>query len=336
MNTVERLQGYYPHFNIDNLLHISKAAFAQNGMEFNQLTSMYGVEDGPQIIKPHGAYKPFEALTFRPRRDYDETVMRVYHLPMANRIGPNMVMRGIRLFAADQSEPLMLVGNAAEPGHGAGKQSLKEIWQMSHDKTLAPTVEGLTLHLHDLGITSVSHLGYSYGADKAAEAISTSAEYHQTVKYGVLVEPASIAAQGVLALAKKFQASGNKLQDYIDQTDSVPYQAIRAKENNRTLALYAAGLLRLSNLAIAKVLATDGFSQRVENGVEKQPKAQLTIGWGSASELTDDDTMQRIYSMLRTDYPDRIRKLRLMGMHHAGSEDIDLHAAIMLEGLTER
>jgi len=77
-----------------------------------------------------------------------------------------------------------------------------------------------------------------------------------------------------------------------------------------------------------------GFAQRASAALRNQPDLRMTVGWGSESEMCPDLTLQKMTNGLRAQHGGlRVLSMRLQGMHHSGMDDLDLHAAMMLEGL---
>jgi pimeloyl-ACP methyl ester carboxylesterase len=335
MTTGERLAQYYD-FSTETVDRVSEAADWQNQHTFSYLSRAYQLDESLETIKPQAGDKPLEVVTFKPRQSFDPTHMRVYHLPMGNALSPNMIMNGMRLFEADPTEQLMLVGNPSRPGSNAGRIGLKAAVHVARHKDLSPVNMTLLHHLQQLDITSVDHIGYSYGADKAAAAAATSAQAGQQVRHGVFVEPVAIADRSMPRLARRFGYSARAISRYVNQANSEPYQAVRDQESRWSFLSYSLGLARTTNVAVALALGKATFAERVEEALESQSDMKVAVGWGTASELTLDEPMQRISGELRQSFGnERVRALRLQGMRHAGGNDIDLHAAIILEGLRD-
>jgi hypothetical protein len=334
MSTSERLQSYYP-FDHDVLEAVAAAADQQNKQSFTEIAESFDIDNSLVTFVPEGSDKPLQVLTLQPEGDFDETQANVYHTPMGNAATTNMIMRSMRLFAANPTEQLILVGNPSAPGNGAGRLSLKDSRQAHSEHSLRPFVEPLIRQLGAQGVRSVNHLGFSYGADKAATASHVSDDYGIKVRNGVFVEPASVERQNILKLAQRFGSAFPPLERYVEQTGSEPYRQARASENMAAMLLGSVGLLRASNLAIAATLANGGFEHRVRQALAAQPDMRVAIGWGTASELADDQAMTAAVDRMTSDFGGhRIKTpIRLEGMHHAGENDIDLHAAIMLQGL---
>ena len=333
MRTSDRLQDYY-YFDADIMSAIDDVAERQNRMSFSELANEYGIASGSSSVLPDGASKPIEILTLIPDQDYDEQTARIYHTAFGYPINDNTALHAMRLFEADSSEQLIVVGNPAMIGTSTGKLTFREAFEVSKDKTLRPAIDPILRYLGQQGITTTSHLGYSYGADRAAATIAYSGEYDQSVSKAVLVEPVSVVKRSMKKLAQDFAQSGQAQKQYVEQTGSKPYDEIWAEDSAIKFAAWAGGLVRVSNLAIAHVIAGDGFAQRAGAALDSQPDLRMTVGWGSKSEICPDLTLQKVTNALRAEHGrDRVRSMSLRGMHHAGVDDLDLHAAMMLEGL---
>jgi hypothetical protein len=301
----------------------------QDRLSFAELADYYGVGGGPSVVADKPG-KPFEYILFRPAQDYDPTEHRVYHLPMAMHADQSMAMRGMRLFGADPTRPLMLVGNPAAAGVSTGRlspEAARTVW----GGDLAPTVAPLVKHLREIGVESVDHLGFSYGADKAVVAASQGVLEGLKTSHAVLMEPASTVDRGLVRLLRDFIPAGGKhLQSAVEASESEPYLEAR-KLADTGLTRYGLGLLRLSNIAIANALAHDYFESRTESALVCNPDMFASLAWGTASELTPNANMERIGRELAERNNLRVGTMALSGMHHAGGDDIDLHAAIVLQ-----
>lgn len=100
----------------------------------------------------------------------------------------------------------------------------------------------------------------------------------------------------------------------------------------------SAGLFRASNAAIGNALAHDGFATRVRDALSTHPELKVTVAWGTVSELVPNDTVEDALDSLRNLDPQigsRVSRMALEGMHHAGADDIDLHVAMVSQGLKQ-
>lgn len=325
----------YDAFEPDIIDRVSRAADEQNTLSFSELVNSYGVGDGPKLVEPYsGAKYPIEILNLEPIKDvdYDKSTARVMFAPFGNAITPSIAVRAMRFFAADDSEQLLVVGNPALPVRrserwpvsGGGKVDSAGRKQLVQNN-LAPRVEPVLRYLNSEGIENVSlFAGYSFGADLAAEATLQSNNYDIDTKSSVLLEPGGATRRSVFSLLRAFNASSTHLERYINITDSSPYRsAVHLTSGN--LALYAAGLARPTNIASAKALVKGRFSETVNQITEESPHTGVTIGWCEQSEIVDGQELNEQLSP-------KVGRIALKRARHAAGDDIDVHAALVLQG----
>ena len=341
MTTRERLHDYY-EFDESIMDAVAEAAEWQNQRSFLELAEQYGLTDGPL---PLGHYRPrnqrpFEAsgvsrrsleyIELRPQTDHDETRARLLFTPMGISVDESIAMRAMRLHAAEPTERLVVVGSPAKLGN---RNNILRLGDLPHvargylDHVVAPALR----QLKNMGVKRVSTLGYSYGAETAATAAAEAGKFDLEATHGSWAEPPAVTNRAPWQLLKDFQRSGDVLQRYVDQAESRPLN--EARELARDDVRWLGGMGRLSNIAIGAMLSRDGFERRAREALTVQPELHATLAWGTVSEITDNDRMETIVADLRADFPLRVGAIAVDGMHHAGGDDIDLHAAIMLQGL---
>ena len=339
MTSVEQLRGFYD-FDESVLERVTDAAEWQDRHVFPYLADYYGVSGGPETVPSGDSHKAFQVLNIKPRHDYDAEEARVYHLPMSMPIDPSMTMRLFRLFEADPAKQLIVAGNPSAAGQRYGKLRLKDIptvW----GGDLTPAVDPLLSYLAERGIKETEEIGYSYGADAAA-ASSARAEAHDiSVRQGVYMESAAATDRGPgliggVRLGIDFMSAGSELENYVEACDSLPLRHAR-EMSDVGLPRYLLGLARMSNLAIGNSLAHNGFEARVRGALTAQDDMRSTLVWGTSSELTRSSDMARVIGYLRGGFGrERVGFMAIQGMHHAGGDNIDLHAAIVLEALRDK
>jgi hypothetical protein len=331
MNTAERLQSYGA-FDETVIEIVERVAHEQNQSTYTELVDKYGIEDGPEIFFGTGQHKPIEILTINPFKYCDPTRARLLYAPMGIPVDASMAMRGLRLFASDPSEQLLIVGNAGAPPRNTGRLRVNELITVARGN-LAPTVDPVIDYLRAKHVTQTTHIGYSFGADKSATAVKRAAERDIQSDYAVMIEPASVTKRSVLALGKAFAAAGSKLEPTIKAVDSQPL--IEARNLADTgLVRYLMGIGRLTNIAIAEALSSGHFEQRVTQAIHYQPNMHATIAWGTQSELSEPAVLTDMAERLQRRFGEQhIAALAIDGMRHAGGDDIDLHAAIVLQAL---
>ena len=329
MPVSQRLAAYYD-FDPNILDRLDTVAADQNAASgFQELADRYDIADGPTKVLPGGAKKPIEVLAIGGYA----TEMQVLHLPMGNPVDTNMAMRGLRLYGVTE-RPLLLVGNPAKPGRGVGGLAHDD-WRKVATGDLRPTVDPLFRHLREAGVRAADHLGYSYGADKAVTAAQYGGDYNVQTARAVAIETAALFKRNLAVMGLVFASTNKHTKEYAEQAASVPYRD--ARKSAASVGIYALGLLRPSNIAIAASLARDGFADRARAALIAQEDLRMAIGWGSADEFGNDKRLPGLVDELQHEaaFGERVSAMRLKGMHHAGSEDIDLHAAVMVQGLQQ-
>ncbi|HUA12956.1 MAG TPA: hypothetical protein VL989_00430 [Candidatus Sulfotelmatobacter sp.] len=336
MTSKEQLEQFYP-FDEAVIDQVRQTAAWQNRMHFSQLADYYDIGDGPEVVPAADDHKAFQVLTIKPGGDYDHEQAMVYHLPMSLPIDQNMTMRMLRLFGADESRQLIVAGNPSAAGQKYGKlrfRDLRKVW----GGDLSPTVDPLLKYLIEKGISRTDQVGFSYGADKAAAASARAVDHDIAVERGVWMETAASRdyGPGIIGLARlgiRFMSAADELDNYVESCDSQPLMEAR-EFADVGLTRYLAGLARASNLAIGNALAHGGFRSRTERAMIAQPEMHTTLVWGTNSELVNYSRMLGMTITLRRKFgEERIDSMIMEGMHHAGGDQIDLHAAIVLQAL---
>lgn len=324
----------YNAFEPEIVEQVVDAANWQDKHRFSELAEHYGVSGGPQLVEPYpGAKYPIETLEFNPI-DYEpqDEAVRVLFAPFGNSVTKSIAMRGMRLFQADDSQRLIIVGNPALPGRrakswpvqGAGKVDLAGRKQMTQGD-LSPRVEPMLRYLNSRNIGEVAlFTGFSWGADLAASATLHSEAYGITTGSSVLLEPGGTSERNVFGLAKAFVKSGEHLERYINSVDSSAYKtAVYQTAGNPVL--FGAGLLRPTNIAGVRGLARGKFIDTVNAIADKNSINSLTVGWCGKSEIVDGQELAENLSP-------KIGRIVLERAHHAVGDDIDVHAAAVLQG----
>lgn len=324
----------YEAFEPEIIEQVVDAADWQHKHRFSELADYYGVPDGPQLAEPYpGAKHPIEVLEFDPvGYEPENEAVRVLFAPFGNAVTKNIAMRAMRLFQADDSQRLLVIGNPALPGRrakswpvqGAGKVDLAGRQQMAQGDLL-PRAEPVLQYLNSQQVEEVAlFTGYSWGADLAASATLHSEEYGITTNSSVLLEPGGTSERSVFGLAKAFVKSGEHLERYINSVDSAAYKtAVYQTAGNS--ALFGAGLLRPTNIASARALARGKFLETVNAIADKNSINSVTVGWCGKSEIVNGQE-------LAENLNPKIGRIVLERAHHAVGDDIDVHAAAVLQG----
>lgn len=328
MMEIERLRRYFA-FDDDVLMRVSKVAEVQRAKSWETFQREL---PKPQIFKPKRG-KSIEVVEFGPKEDYDD--VQVYHLAMSCRLDPNILMCMAVLAAAEPRTRIITVGNLGGTAHRTGAlrwRDMPGVWRGNLDATVRPTLE----YMQGQGITEATHIGYSFGADKAAAAIGLATAYGQTVTRAIFMDPAAVTRRSLGSLVRAFDEAGEVMEDYVQAAALPAYNEARdiTKKLEFGYATYVAGLLRPTNVAIAEALARDGFEARVANALKSQSNLQVAVVWGSASELAHHGLMTKLTAHLAKTFGEkRVRTLTIQNQRHAMGSDLFLHDAIILQSL---
>ena len=336
MNTADRLQGYY-HFDHNILGAVEDAANYQNGFKFAELADQYKLGDGPAKVVIDNQTAALEVIHIKPTYDYDHRLVRIIQAPMGTPADASMAMRAMRLFASSPTVPVMVVGSPSAIGNKSNLLS-RESRQVVASGDLRPAVRPVLRYLLHLGIERADIIGYSYGADAGAAMALAAHEFDVTAERAVLMEPAGAETRNLRTLLRDFQASGSKLNAYVTDTGSQPLFEARGAGAGRLastvgLTRWAGGITRPTNIAIAKAMGRGQFGETLDMALRTHPNLKAAVLWGSESEITKTSAVQDMLRTLRQKHPLRIGSILINGMHHAGGDDIDLHAAMALQGL---
>jgi hypothetical protein len=325
MSKIDYLLNYYP-FEDDVMDAVERAAQRQADTSWPEYKRRFSVPE-PKVFEPKDS-KPVEILDLVPL-DYEDTV--VYHQPMACALDSNIQLHIATLAAVLPEKRIIGVGNPGQPGHGYGKLSLKnaaKVWQGN----LHPVVAGTLEYLDDQLLSSASHAGESYGADKAAASAEMAGIYDHNVVSTVMVEPVSVVKSGLIKMGLTFQSTSKYADKYLTPLRQVSRTFKSAESLKESSLGYAIGLARLSNLAIGNALGKEGFEGRVAKGLLQNPGMNTGIAWGTASEFDKHNERSKIVDSLCRDFGnDRVTPLTLEGQTHAMNLDIFLNAAIIAQ-----
>lgn len=144
----------------------------------------------------------------------------------------------------------------------------------------------------------------------------------------MLAEPVTVKQVSPARFALDFLSMGNDWQHYVAEADS-PLLNDSFKQGSGFIG-YFLGIGRPSNMAITRGLARGGYFDLDNSIGDSNPHTSVVTAYGSASEISRP-TIIETYAQELTRNGRYL--MRLDGMRHGGGDDIDLHAAIMLEGL---
>ena len=326
---MHRLAEYYP-FDEDVLAVVAEVAERHRDKDWVDLAREL---PEPQIYR-QAEGKPVTVVDFRPQ-EYDQTL--VYHPSMGCSIDPNSLAIMQVIAKACPDKRLIAAGNPGSFGISTGKLRFRDLTMVATGN-LQPTVEPIADYLEKTTDgEEVVHVGYSFGADKAAAAVAHQLqEGALNVVQGIYAEPAAVVKRGIIQLARDFQASDKPLQDYVARANSQAYNEAREQAARESYGLpgYVLGLLRASNIAIGLALTRDGFGGRVAAGLESRPDMRVDIVSGSASEIARAVPLNKTVSDLQWQFGhDRVRHAVIKNGKHAMGNDLFLWAATIKQCL---
>ncbi len=137
----------------------------------------------------------------------------------------------------------------------------------------------------------------------------------------------------MIGLGRDFASTGNALPGYVQATEIDAFQEAR-HDSAFGMAKFGAGLLRITNLAIANALAGSYFEERAKKALYAQPRALLNVIWGSESELARDAIMTAMIISLEHSFEGRVSGTRILHAKHNMVNDIHLQAALLSHART--
>lgn len=326
MNTSERLTEYYS-FDEAVLARADEVAGRQQTQTWQEFLRDCNMQQDPEhyLVDRHAT----EWIEFRPKGDFDETKARVFHGPMANPLDPNIAYQAATVFAFDPTTRLYAVANPSGPNRDAGLLHHADRKRVASGN-LAPTVEPTLRMLARAGIESVVHIGGSYGAEKSFVAAQLAGRFDHEASSVVAIEPPAVRQRSLLGLGAAFMKTNAHLGEYVAATNVEAFD--KARKQSVGALEFPLGLLRLTNLAVAKGLTHDSFCERAAAALFVEQDLRATIAWGTKSELALDEAIADDVTELQERYGEqRVHRMRLIGQYHALLNDIHLQAAITLQ-----
>jgi hypothetical protein len=264
-----------------------------------------------------------------PSAPYDTHQARMFYSGHANPLDPNSVYAAATVFAADPTVQMIIVTSPAGFRSAVTPVPARQLRKLAAGD-LRALVQADIEHLMSLNITSLEIIGGSAGATRALAAASLAVtDYSLAVSRLVMIEPINLLPRSMCSLCRSFIASGSKLEQYVQQTNCVAYQAARRDSARRLFLL--SGLISPVNLAISKALCRGSLTRDCEQFLIASPSTMLVFAYGSNSELMDQAAMEACVRRLEVVAPKRMTRISINGGHHALMCDIYLQAAIVLE-----
>jgi hypothetical protein len=275
--------------------------------------------------------KPIQIIDYKPR-DYSETT--IFNLPMGNGFNSNMLFWIDVLKHTLTDQRIIVFSNPAEPKQSNGNykvSALKKI--LNGDKT--PLIKPQIEYLKQQKINEINQIGYSLGTEKSLVLSYFAQNYDLKINHSMIVEPVSVLKRNLVNLAQDFIRSGKELKKYIEQAESKKYleKFNQASKEGFGNTGYVLGILRLSNLVMAKILAEGNFENLLISSLNTQSEMTANIIWGQKSLICQHNHISEITKRVATKFPTRIKTMILKDEGHALADNIFLFSAIIKQNL---
>ncbi len=316
----ERLREYYPFSDsvVDRVAEVAERQ--QDFSNYGDMFNFVGVDEATNA----------EILDIKPASGYDTEKVLIVHLPMANSLDTNQLFQVASLSMMFPNDRIVAAANPSGFGYGHNLLHRQSRSAVSRGDFF-PVVKGLVRYLESDGVGSAVQVGGSYGVDLALATTKTDAF---DVKKQLLIEPASVVSKSLSRLAKDFVSTDKELSRYVEANDLEIFSD--ARKEAVTLANYGLGLLRLSNIAVARGIALGGFETKLMNtlsGGHVKSIPETTVAWGSESELCDDNEVVEAIQFAGAFTGQDVAEIRLKGQKHALINDLYLFGALALTAL---
>lgn len=326
MSTQDRLERY--GFATPIIEVVSRFAEEQQGHDdYGATFESVGIYGLKRVI--FSGYLPVDVVDIQPSAGYDPDEAMLVHLAMANPLDPNQLYQLATIAGTNPNKRIIAAANPSGLGYDSGRLTRPQRANIRAGD-LRPAVEPAIKYLESQGINRVHQVGYSYGAERALTAAS--ADAFETPSC-VAIEPVSVIKRGLIGLGLSFASTAKELERYVGDSQTPAFEAARSESVGATA--YNIGLLRPSNIAVARGLARERTDQRAREALLTHPELVVYAAWGSESELAVYGVTKAIIDGLRKTFGgDRVRERVIEGGKHALANDIHLQAAAVLEGLS--
>lgn len=324
MNTSERLHSYqsFDQAVIEKVAQVAERQAVMSYEAFFEACELQGT-----VKLSYAGYAPVEILDINPDGSEDKPTLMV-HLPMTNPLDPNNLYQIATLSACLPNTRILASGNPTH-GYNFGILNRQQRTQVARGD-FRPTVEPLMKYAESQKLSDINQYGYSYGADKAVTAAATTA---YNVEKLVTLEPASVVGRSIVKLALDFGSSSKHLDKYVSANKLPAFNA--ARKDSVGMLDYYLGLMKLTNIAVARGLSDGKFEDRLQDAFISQSKMETLLAWGTDSELASNSAMDAINNRMIAKYGfNRVRALRLIRQTHALANDLALQAAVVLTSIS--
>ncbi len=325
-STAKRLREYYP-FSKQTIQAVSRFAQKQAGYKtYQDFFTAVGMTKSHihRIGKKQGAV----VIDIIPKKPITQTI--VMYLPMGNPLDPNQQYQLATMAGLFPTARIIGFANPSGGPYSHVEHDLSVLQRLgvATAANVKPLVAAELHYLEVNTITNAYFVGYSYGALKAL--IATKYAKQGMVKELVTVELVS-HPRSPLKLINNFKDTLAPLGSYVQATQLKTFQD--ARDNSIGGDDFNKGLRRSINLSIGSLISRLNALKLARSILKTKPALQLTMAWGSKSELVDDTRMMQAIHTMSTEFAGRVTGIRLNEHKHGLANDVHLHAAIIYEAL---
>lgn len=175
-------------------------------------------------------------------------------------------------------------------------------------------------YLEHIGVETVVEVGSSYGTTLMAAA---AANGRYPISHAIAVEP--VEPDTVPHIVSSFASCVEGLDKHVGDNHLPTYEA--ARSDSVSMISGSLGYLRPVNLTALMGMSTEqgSFLHNMARGVDQNPAMDITMAWGSASEMISSEYAYRVARRLGAG------TLELDGARHALMNDMALWGAIVLQ-----
>lgn len=324
MNTAEKLSEFYD-FSPEVVDRVSETM--ERISSFDTYKDFFAATGVTAARVYFDGYKPSRVLDTRPD-DYDETEAISVSLAMGQPFDDNNIYQVAAVAAHFPDKRVVAFSNPCGINYHAGRarfSHLPTIWRGD----VTPLIDTELKYYDAHHVERVYKGAYSYGIEKALAATVRSG--HDTPAIA-LIEPASVIPRSLKELGDAFSSTEPALEGYVNASDLPTFLDARANSINKYN--YIVGLARPTNIAIARSIGRGLFGIHANDALIAQPDMQMTVAWGSDSELAVDVKLQENIEILRSVHGDHVRAMRMIGHRHALGDMLPVKLAIMDEAFS--
>lgn len=247
------------------------------------------------------------------------------HQPLGNPLKAHRLVGVASIAAAFPDRRVISFSNPGHPGSKHKRVSVFGALRLAKG-SLTNYMEYSERYIEQQGIEEVVHIGESIGADLATEA-GAQAGYKSTAV--IALDPGSNVQNSVFGLMHAFGNSNAAFRGYLHgNAQELSATAFDVAGDGDT---YPKGLIRVTNLAMARMVSLGGYSDRATRAIQNGTDVYAVLG--TESEICPTDPMRGLIGSLNAqDFGEntgRMSGLELPGDNHSFPNDLALVNTIL-------